>query len=147
MTVSEAEHGVVMVGVDGSPSSRRALRWAVDQAAATGKRVVAVQAWQVPTMYGTGAMVMPGIDWGEEARISLESIVASAVGERPQVPIEQRAAEGHPARVLLKHAQNADLLVVGSRGHGEFVGALLGSVSLHVVAHARCPVVVVHDEA
>lgn len=148
MTVSKGE-GVVVVGVDGSPSSRRALRWAVDQAEATGMRVMAVQAWQVPTMYGAGAMVMPGVDWGEKARTELESTVASAAGKEPRVPIEQRLVEGHPASALLDQAEKAgaDLLVVGSRGHGGFVGMLLGSVSLHVVTHARCPVVVIHDNA
>ncbi|MEV3936804.1 universal stress protein [Glycomyces sp. NPDC049804] len=148
MTVPESSGGVVIVGVDGSPSSRRALRWAVEQAEATGKRVVAVQAWQVPAMYGTGAMVMPGVDWGEEARTALESTVASAVGKESRAAIEQRVVEGHPASALLDQVGDADsdLLVVGSRGHGGFVGMLLGSVSLHVVAHARCPVVVVHDK-
>jgi nucleotide-binding universal stress UspA family protein len=146
MTVSEAERGVIIVGVDGSPSSRRALRWALQQAEATGKRIVAVQAWQVPAVYGTGAMVMPGVQWGEEARVSLESIIASAIGDQSRVPIEQRVIEGHPAAVLLSQAADADLLVVGSRGHGGFVGTLLGSVSRHVVSHTPCPVVVVPDE-
>ncbi|MBO3731546.1 universal stress protein [Glycomyces niveus] len=148
MTVPVAGNGVVIVGVDGSPSSRRALRWAVEQAGATGKRVVAVQAWQVPAAFGTGAMVMPGVDWGEEARTALESTIASAVGKDSRARIEQRVVEGHPASALLAQIEDAsaDLLVVGSRGHGGFVGTLLGSVSLHVVAHARCPVVVVHDK-
>lgn len=147
MTDPESGHGAVIVGVDGSPASRRALRWALEQAEATGKRVVAVHAWQVPTVYGTGAMVMPGVDWGDEARISLESIISSAVGKDTPVPIEQRVIEGHPAAVLLDQAEDADLLVVGSRGHGGFVGMLLGSVSLHVVTHASCPVAIIHDEA
>ncbi|MFC3495783.1 universal stress protein [Glycomyces rhizosphaerae] len=137
--------GVIVVGVDGSPSSRRAFDWALRQADATGMKIAAVLAWRAPTGYGTGAWVAQGVDWAEEARIQLESIVAPASAEWPQVPVEQRFLEGHPAAVLLEQAQGADLLVVGSRGHGGFAGALLGSVSNHCVHHATCPVVVVHD--
>jgi nucleotide-binding universal stress UspA family protein len=141
------ERGVVVVGVDGSPSSRRAFDWALRQAEATEMEIVAVLAWRAPTGYGTGALVASGVQWSEEARISLESIVAPAAAEWPQVTVEQRVLEGHPAEVLLKQAESADLLVVGSRGHGGFVGALLGSVSSNCVQHATCPVVVVHDPA
>ncbi|WP_205328581.1 universal stress protein [Glycomyces sp. YM15] len=145
MSDREQQQGVVVVGVDGSPSSRRALRWALRQAEATGMRVVAVNAWRAPTGYGTGVMVMPGVEWAEEARAALHSTVEASSTRWPDVPIEQRVIEGHPAAVLLKQAEGADLLVVGSRGHGGFVGALLGSVSSHCVHHATCPVVVVPD--
>ena len=57
--------------------------------------------------------------------------------------MRRHVAEGHPAGVLLAQVEGADMLVVGSRGHGGFTGMLLGSVSQHVVAHAPCPVVVV----
>lgn len=139
--------GGIVVGVDGSPSSRRALDWALRQADATGLKVVAVLAWRAPTGYGTGALVAQGVDWADEARASLESIVAPATAPWPQVPVEQRVLEGHPTEILLDKARSADLLVVGSRGHGGFAGALLGSVSNHRVHHATCPVVVVHDRA
>lgn len=137
--------GVIVAGVDGSPSSRRAFDWALRQADATGMSIVAVLAWRAPTGYGTGALVAQGVDWAEEARILLESIVAPAAAQWPQVSVEQRFVEGHPAAVLLEQARGADLLVVGSRGHGGFAGTLLGSVSNHCVHHATCPVVVVHD--
>ncbi|MDA1360943.1 universal stress protein [Glycomyces luteolus] len=139
------EQGAVVVGVDGSPPSRRALRWAVRQAEATGMKIVAVYAWRPPTRYGTGVMVMPGVEWAEEARAALYSTVETFSARWPNVPIEQRVIEGHPAAVLLEQAEGADLLVVGSRGHGGFMGALLGSVSNHCVHHATCPVVVVPD--
>lgn len=145
MSESEVEHGVVMVGVDGSPASRRALRWAVRQAEATGGRVIAVLAWQEPTGFGLGVTIPPGVEWSEEARASLHSTVVSALQERAQAPVEQRVIEGEPAEVLLSESKDADLLVVGSRGLGGFVGTLLGSVSRHVVAHASRPVVVVPD--
>jgi len=145
MSDRKQEAGVVVVGVDGSPSSRRALRWALRQAEATGMKVVAVYAWRAPTGYGTGVMVMPGVQWADEARASLESTVEAAAAKWPHVTIEQRVLEGHPAEILLNQTEDADLLVVGSRGHGGFVGALLGSVSNHCVHHATCPVVVVPD--
>ncbi|MFG3341281.1 universal stress protein [Glycomyces sp. NPDC048151] len=141
------QHGRVVVGVDGSPSSRKALRWALGQAEATGAKVVAVHAWQVPRNFGTGAMVMPGAQWDAEARSTLRSAVEPAAAERPQVAVEQHVAEGHPVEVLLEQSEDADLLVVGNRGLGGFAGALLGSVSQHCVRHATCPVVVIHDRA
>ena len=147
MSDRKRERGVVVAGVDGSPSSRRALDWALRQAEATGMKIVAVLAWRAPTGYGTGALVASGVEWAEEARIALESIVGPASAAWPQVPVEQRVLEGHPAEILLNQAEGADLLVVGSRGHGGFAGALLGSVSNHCVHHATCPVVVIHDRA
>ncbi|MQM26184.1 universal stress protein [Glycomyces albidus] len=140
-----AQSGVVVVGVDGSSSSRRALRWALRQASATAAKVVAVQAWEVPRKYGTGVMLMPGAQWDAEARNSLRSAVEPAAAAWPGVVVEQHAVEGHPVQVLLDAARNADLLVLGNRGLGGFAGALLGSVSQHCVRHASCPVVVVHD--
>lgn len=145
-TSAEARQRIV-VGVDGSPASVKALEWALGQAEATGASVEAVQAWEVPVMYGTGMMVLPG---GEEfdkaAKQSLEAAVGQASRTRPGVPVETHAVGGHPAKTLLDMAADADLLVVGSRGHGGFVGTLVGSVSQYCVAHAKCPVVVVRDQ-
>jgi len=94
---------------------------------------------------------------GTSRRIAAEELVSNvldvAIGEAlagsghvagyPGVPVTQEVVEGHAAQVLLDAATGSDLLVVGSRGHGEFAGALLGSISQHVVSHASCPVVVV----
>ncbi|HEX2144279.1 MAG TPA: universal stress protein [Glycomyces sp.] len=136
----------IVVGVDGSAASDKALAWAVKQAARTGAKLEAVQAWEVPAMYGTGMMVLPG---GEEfdkaARRSLEGSVGRALGGRRDVEVEHHTVAGHPAKALIDMAEGADLLVVGSRGHGGFVGALVGSVSHYCVSHAQCPVVVVRS--
>lgn len=140
------ESGTIVVGVDGSAPSQRALEWALRQAEATGAIVVAVRAWTVPTGYGTGALTVPGVQWHADAEKSLEAAVALTSGERLEVPVRRLVAEGHPVTVLLAQAKGADLLVVGSRGHGGFVGAMIGSVSRHVVNHAPCPVVVIRDE-
>jgi nucleotide-binding universal stress UspA family protein len=136
--------GRIVVGVDGSDSSRDALRWAKAQADATGAELVAVTAWSYPTAsYPTMAGYVPlgsPVDLEAESRTELETVVKETLGE---VPVRLLVIEGHPAKALLDAAHGATLVVVGCRGHGGFVGSLLGSVSQHVVAHAPCPVVVI----
>jgi nucleotide-binding universal stress UspA family protein len=133
----------IVVGVDGSAASMRALMWALGQAEATGAVVEAVCAWDIPTGYGEGPTVLDGEDLAVAAERSLAAAVEPVAAEHPAARVQRRALRGHPAAVLLDQAKDADLLVVGSHGHGGFVGALLGSVSLHCVHHATCPVVVV----
>lgn len=139
----EVQERVIVVGIDGSKASMRALEWALRQAEATGARVNAVQAWQVPPTYGTVTMVLPGSVFEKDAETSLAATVATATAAHPGVQVDQYVAEGHPAKTLMNWAKRAELLVVGSRGHGGFVGSLLGSVSQYCVQHAPCPVVVV----
>jgi nucleotide-binding universal stress UspA family protein len=139
----------IVVGVDGSPGSMTALDWAVREAGQRGASVHAVMAWEYPQAYATnvwGLGMDPTLDIKEglaTATAAEASRIAGEVGEAEDMAITSAAVEGHPARALLQAAEDADLLVVGSRGHGGFVGALLGSVSQHVVCHASCPVVVV----
>jgi nucleotide-binding universal stress UspA family protein len=134
----------IVVGVDGSESSTAALRWAVHQAELTGGAVDAVIAWERPPAWyawappGGGTYDFEGLSDGY-----LDRTIDSAIGPDHKVEIRRRAVEGHPAAVLLDATRGARLLVVGSRGHGGFTEALLGSVSQHCVQHARCPVVVV----
>jgi nucleotide-binding universal stress UspA family protein len=134
--------GRIVVGVDGSPSSEKALAWAVEHAHRTGRPVDAVIAWEFPATYG----IVPGSEFdfrGQAADVlgkSVQNVVAADDAGR----VRQRVLRGHPARALLDAAAGADVLVVGCRGHGGFAGMLLGSVSQHVVAHASCPVLVVH---
>jgi len=136
----------IVVAVDGSPSSQLALRWAVAQGAATGGEVHAVTAWHLPDVYGWGA-VIDDVDWAENGRTVLEQAIKEALDPTTADRVHRHVVEGHAAAVLLDAAADADLLVVGSRGHGGFAGMLLGSVSQHLVAHAPCPVVVVRAEA
>ncbi|MEV6881412.1 MULTISPECIES: universal stress protein [unclassified Streptomyces] len=142
--------GTVVVGVDGSDSSKRAVRWAVRQAEATGGAVEAVTAWEVPQFHGALGWLPPssGDEAALEARARQELIrtVEEAVGPQPPVEVRAEARYGTPAGVLLKAAQGASLLVVGSRGRGGFAGLLLGSVAQHCVQHAPCPVLVVRGE-
>jgi nucleotide-binding universal stress UspA family protein len=143
--MSSAQHlpQTIVVAVDGSPSSAQALRWAARQAALTGGEVHAVTAWHFPDYDGWGT-VIDDVNWAENGRTILEQTIKEALEPAAADRVERHVLEGHPAQVLLDRAADADLLVVGSRGHGGFAGMLLGSVSQHVVAHAPCPVVVVH---
>lgn len=131
----------IVVGVDGSPASVDALRWAAGQADLIGAAVEAVISWEYPSTSGMefGSL---DIDWAENARAALADALDVALGE-DACRVTGTVTRGHPAEVLVAAAQGADLLVVGSRGHVALPGRLLGSVSEHVAARASCPVVVV----
>ena len=133
---------VIVVGVDGSPGSIDALRWAVRQARATGAEVLAVTAWEIPATFGY-APSLDDVDWAAEARKTVDTALGEVVEGGHSVAMTSRVARGHAGTVLVEASRDADLLVVGSRGHGTAVGMLLGSVSEHCVHHAECPVVVV----
>jgi nucleotide-binding universal stress UspA family protein len=141
--------GRIVVGIDGSPSSERALRWAVDRAAVTGQVVEAVIAWNSPLSSGLpvnyGAAQIGAVDWEGNARLVLRESLGQVLSDEEAAQVRTRVVEGHPARVLLDAAAGADQVVVGSRGHGGFAGMLLGSVSQHLIAHAPCPVTVIRD--
>lgn len=136
----------IVVGVDGSPSSEQALRWATRHARLSSGELHAVTVWAIPTTYGW-APVAADFDWEDIARSNLEQTLRDALGETEAARVQRHVVQGHPAHVLLDAAADADLLVVGSRGRGGFTGLLLGSVSQHVIAHADCPVVVVRETA
>lgn len=137
----------VVVGVDGSPDSVRALRWAHDYAEQIGAPLRVVTAYTQPPnyggLYGMGALTDPD-RMAEDARRVLTDTVHEALGSGSTVAAHTE--EGHPARVLVTAAEGAAMLVVGSRGHGGFVGLMLGSVSQYCVTHATCPVVVLPHE-
>ena len=134
--------GRIVVGVDGSESSMAALRWAVRQAKLTGSSVDAVIAWRVPSGYGLAPIADGGLDFEGDAKKILADAL-NEVGGAANVVIRPTVVEGYPADVLVWSARGADLLVVGSRGHGGFTSALLGLVSHHCVHHASCPVLVI----
>jgi nucleotide-binding universal stress UspA family protein len=165
----------VVVGVDGSAGSLNAVRWALREARAHGAELHAVFAWQYhpswsnpslgslfPINYGPVAHrtptgpADPALDGVLDAEAAAGNTLAAAIaealaGDRGEptssgVRITQEVIEGHAAKVLLDAATESDLLVVGSRGHGGFAGALLGSISQHVVTHTHCPVVVVPQQ-
>jgi len=135
------------VGIDGSEPSRQALRWATEQAGLTGATVEAVGVWEYPATYAWGTVaVVDSAELADACERNLVDTVAEVCGDQPSVTVDSEVVMGHPAYELVQHAKGADLLVVGSRGHGGFVGALLGSVGQYCVHHATCPVVVVRGE-
>ena len=137
----------VVVGVDGSESSRQALEAAWEQAREHDAELVVVTTWSelpIAGAPGYGAYRWMGeADFGAVAKQQQDDALAAVVGADSTVRIQREVVEGHPAQQLLAAAEGADLLVVGSRGYGGFVGMLLGSVSQHVAAHAPCPVLVI----
>jgi len=133
----------IVVGVDGSESSRGALRWAARQAKLTGASLEVVIAWEVPPVYHWSSSSPSGLRVGAES--ILQEAVTDVLGDDPDVNVIPAVVEGHPVPVLLNAANGASLLVLGSRGHSTFSGILLGSVSGHCVIHATCPVTVVRE--
>jgi nucleotide-binding universal stress UspA family protein len=140
---SAATTGPIVVGVDGSEPSRAALAWAVRYAGLVGATVEAVITWHYPATYGVGGIPS---NWNpaEDARQFLAESVTAVLGADAHSLVTQVVREGNAAQVLLDETKDAQLLVVGSRGHGGFAGLLLGSVSANCAEHARCPVVVIH---
>jgi nucleotide-binding universal stress UspA family protein len=147
----------LVVGVDGSAGAAAALRWAVAEARLRKAPLRAVHAWTygysgmpVGGLGAAGGFVSyasPGIspqDLQRGAENLLEKAIGEVAGGVEGVEIDRQVVEGAAAKTLLGVAATGDLLVVGSRGHGGFVGLLLGSVSQQCVHHAPCPVVVVH---
>lgn len=133
----------ILVGVDGSEASVEALRQARDLAGPLAARIVAVACWDIPPVYD-GYVAMGINDFDVRAGEILQEAVAKAFGGSVPENVETRLVQGHPRRVLIEESRNADMLVLGRRGHGGFAGLLLGSVSSALVAHAHCPVLVVH---
>lgn len=134
----------IVVGVDGSEPSREALRWAERFRAANGGFIEAVIAWQLPPSYGW-AIAPPYCHPDQDAEKILTETVNEVFGTELPLGTQLVARQGNPAKVLLDLSKNAELLVVGSRGHGGFAGLRLGSVSANCAERAHCPVLVVHE--
>jgi nucleotide-binding universal stress UspA family protein len=132
----------IVVGIDGSAPSAAAADWAARQAEFTGSALEAVIVWQWPMSYGFAMPLASDFDPAAEARKVLDAAVGNLRKTHPQVEIRSSVLEGFPAQVLVEASNDADLLVVGSRGHGEFAGLLIGSVSEYAVTRAHCPVLV-----
>jgi nucleotide-binding universal stress UspA family protein len=142
---------VIVVGVDHSPGAKAALVFAEEEARLRGASLRAVHAWQYGyigyTGFEGGTALLGGDieDLHEAAEAALEASVREALPDS-DVEIERRAIQGVPASVLVDESRDADLLVVGSRGHGGFAQLLLGSVSQQCAHHSECPVVIVHGK-
>lgn len=137
--------GVIVVGVDGSEGAAIALDFAIKEAALRKSALRIVSAWEIPA--SVLASVVAGKEFYEEFRenaIKVAREAAALVDERePAIEHEEIVVEGQAGKVLLENSTDAELMVVGRRGHGSFREMLLGSISRQVVVHAKCPLVIV----
>ena len=135
----------IVVGVDGSEAAHKALQWAAAEAKSHKAGLTVLHAWSyMPPM--TSALPNPPIPMEtleEAARAVLDEAVSSI--DTNDVTVESKLVIGGAAQSLIAEAKGADMLVVGSRGHGGFAGLLLGSVSQQLTHHAPCPVVIVPE--
>lgn len=136
----------IVVGVDGSPASVRALEWALEEARLRGGTIRVITAWHYPALAEAADTASDYDSLKHAAERAQAELLAGAQAQG--APSSGEVIEGAPVQVLLEAARDADLLVVGSRGRGGFGGLLLGSVSSQLVHHAPCPVTVVrHPKA
>ena len=136
----------VLVGVDGSPPSHKALAWAAAEAADHRADLVVVNVWEhtIPPPAGSVSVSERYVpDPSQRTADNLLHEIKEVLGEDPPVLVQPLVRQGNPAKVLIELSADADLLVVGTRGHGGFGGLVLGSVSQHVAAYAKCSVTVV----
>jgi nucleotide-binding universal stress UspA family protein len=133
---------VIVVGVDGSEESKETLRFALEEARRWHTKLHVVHAFmEWEPIPGTGEI---GQDREPQEREAwLAALVRDVIGDVTDVEIRQSTVEDDPAPALLAAARGAELLIVGSRGHGGFADLLLGSVSQQCAHHASCPVVIV----
>lgn len=136
--------GRIIVGVDGSEPSKEALRWAAKISSATGAPITAVMTWTVSPVFGDTYFPENWDPKGDAAKVLTDTVDAAFDGIDKPANLDMVVAQGQASKVLLEEGADAEMIIVGSRGHGGFTGLLLGSVSSSVAAHATCPVLVVH---
>jgi nucleotide-binding universal stress UspA family protein len=149
----ESQMSVIVVGVDHSAGAKAALRFAREEAELRQATRRAVHTWQYGYIGVTGLEGrIPAVgaelhEFRDAAVAALDATLREAIPDVGDVEVERRVVEGAPAAVLVEESRGADLLVVGSRGHGGFAQLLLGSVSQQCAHHAECPVVIVRSKA
>lgn len=138
-----ADPARIIVGVDGSDSSIEAIQHAASLAQLMGTPLEAITTWSYAIVLEP---YYPINNWSpeEDAASTLATAVDRAFHGKPPMDIAQTVIQGPAAKVLIEESAHAAMLVLGSRGHGGFVGLLLGSVSAACAEHARCPVLIVH---
>jgi len=146
---AEPAEGPVVVGFDGSSGADEALRTAFDEASLRDHRLTVVQA--LTTTMPSMPVTLPPLTYNREtirmaAQSDLEHALAPWKAKYPEITVAARVALGNPSRALIAASQGAQLIVVGTRGHGGFAGLLLGSVGLHLLHHAECPLLVARPQ-
>ncbi len=154
MSNGDKATATIVVGVDGSEQSVRALLWAAEEAKLRGTSLHTVQAWQpLGGAWASPAGAAPASAWSHEDYVaetlsSLDEFVSATLTDYADVHVRKSVGVGNPVEVLIHTAEqdDAQMLVVGSRGQGGFKRLLLGSVSEQCATHAHCPVVIIHPE-
>jgi nucleotide-binding universal stress UspA family protein len=141
------ELGPIVVGIDGSPPSLAALRWAAAQCSLQSVDLHVVVAWSVPSMLGWPVPLPEDFDPAEPAQATVADAEQLIDQDYPGLTVKTHVEQGLAGRCLIDTAQalHASLVVVGARGHGEVTGLLIGSVSEYVATHSKCPVVIVRE--
>jgi nucleotide-binding universal stress UspA family protein len=145
----ESAKGPVVVGVDGTPTSEEAVAFAFAEASVHGADLVAVHAWADPVVDTVLLGHGEPLDFEPAQQRAYETLGERLAGwqeKYPDVHVVREVVRDHPSRALLRHADDARLVVVGTRGRGGFQGLVLGSTGQHLLHHAPCPVVVVRTE-
>lgn len=143
--MAQGQNEKIIVGVDGSEASIEALRQAHRMAAGLNTNIEAWSCWEFPI--GHEAYEAMGTDgFARKAEEALLETITNAFDGQPPANVVPRLVHGSPRHILIKASEHASLLVVGRRGHGGFGGLVMGSVSSACVAHAHCPVLVVHSQ-
>jgi nucleotide-binding universal stress UspA family protein len=142
----------IVVGVDGSEGASHALEWAAAEARLRGVPLAVLLAWQWPSTFYAGVgwvEITPELvdELKKQAAKRLDEACSAAGPALDGITVTREVVEGSPAQVLLEAAKGADLLVVGTRGHGGFVGLMLGSVSQQCAHHSPCPIVIIPPKA
>ncbi len=146
MSASQSQR--IVVGVDGSPSSIKALEWALGQANLTGGTIDAVCAWHYPSSFGVPPRTVPITGrWPKRPWPRRSRPRGTRIADYAAVAVRPIVIKAPPPRALLEQAQHASLLVVGFRGHSGLTEALLGSVTQHLAHHAPCALVIIRDGA
>jgi nucleotide-binding universal stress UspA family protein len=141
----------IIVGIDGSKNSVKALRWACTEAKVRDCPLAVLTCWSFEPALATGGIGMvyamdPEVS-RKAAEETLDEVIAQVTDELPTRPLIRLVRDGSPAHELIEASREGALLVIGARGHGGFLGLLLGSVANQVVHHSHCPVVVVRPPA
>ncbi len=129
----------IVVGIDGSEASADALRYASGEAASTGAELVAVTVWEVPVM---AAAYVTTEEVDDTMQPWMDGFIAEVLGDAGAA-VKRAPASGSAAAALLEEAEDADTLIVGTRGHGGLAGVIMGSVSHQLANHTPCPLTVV----